>query len=83
MMDQEQAPSARIGHDLPVTPMTVYRFDGKGGVTEVPVDKAVTPPRGVLVRRPRAVRPRVGHGALYAHPKVALIDGCAGVPTAV
>jgi zinc transporter len=46
MIDEEQAPPSRIGHDLPVTPMTVYRFDGEGDVTEAPVDRAVTPVAG-------------------------------------
>jgi zinc transporter len=34
------APDSRIGHDLPVAPMAVYRFDGKGDVTELEIDKA-------------------------------------------
>jgi len=33
---------SRIGHDLPVVPMTVYLFDGKGGVVEVGHDFAAS-----------------------------------------
>jgi zinc transporter len=47
-MDQpaEAKSVSRIGHDLPVVPMTVYRFDGKGGVTEVGTEKAETTATG-------------------------------------
>jgi zinc transporter len=41
MTDEQQAPPSRIGYDLPVTPMAVYRFDGKGDVIEAPVEKAM------------------------------------------
>jgi zinc transporter len=45
-MDDEMEPRhiSRIGHDLPVVPMTVYLFDGKGGVEEVAHDRAASTP---------------------------------------
>jgi len=47
MADEVETTSvSRIGHDLPVVPMTVYFFDGKGGVEEVGVDNADAAPNG-------------------------------------
>jgi len=37
---------SRVGHDLPVVPMSVYYFDGKGDVKEVGVEKANATPTG-------------------------------------
>jgi zinc transporter len=34
----EIKPVSRIGYDLPVVPMAVYRFDGQGNVEELPAD---------------------------------------------
>ena len=41
--DVERKPVSRNGHDLPVAPMAVYVFDGKGGMQEVGADQALTP----------------------------------------
>ena len=44
--ESESAPASRIGHDLPVTPIAVYHFDGKGGVEEVPLERGSIAPAG-------------------------------------
>jgi len=47
MADRTETNSvSRVGHDLPVVPMTVYRFDGKGNVEEVAADQAEATPTG-------------------------------------
>lgn len=38
--EREAKPVSRIGYDLPVVPMTVYYFDGEGGVEEVADEQA-------------------------------------------
>ncbi|MDR3472708.1 MAG: CorA family divalent cation transporter [Devosia sp.] len=44
--DAPLQPVSRIGYDLPVVPMTVYLFDGKGGVREVDPAEANRPASG-------------------------------------
>jgi zinc transporter len=46
MAGSEAKHVSRVGHDLPVVPMTVYRFDGKGDVEEVAKDQADATPTG-------------------------------------
>ena len=41
--ETESKQVSRIGHDLPVVPMTAYFFDGEGGVEEVPLLSASPP----------------------------------------
>jgi zinc transporter len=51
MTDEAESKPSRIGYDLPVVPMTVYHFDGKGGVEEVGHDRATggVPAKGFVV----------------------------------